>query len=431
MLPAPTSPAADVIPVGTLLGGLSVCPSTDQSGSPEPQQGEPACTIGAMGARPLSGLSLTKTTSWTTFDTAGQTIPYNYLVTNTGTTTLFSVAVSDNKVASVSCPDSSLAPNHSETCTGTYTVTQADVNTGSVTNAATASATDSDGNTATSSSTLTLRAANCNPPAIKSANSATADAGTTFSFTVTSCTTSVPIIKAVGLPPGLRLVNNHDGTATISGKPGIHDGGIYTATVTATVRYQPIATQSLVITVNNAPVFKSKAKDTVTTGTDFTYPITTDYGYPIPTITTSSELPGGVSLVAGSNPGTAALTGTPGPSAGGTYPITITANNGVGSPVNQSFTLAVYQPPAITSATTDTVAAGVVMTPFTVTDTGYPVPTLHATGLPNGLHLTDNHNLTGTISGTTKATAGTYPVTLTATSKSGTTTQSFSLIVTP
>ena len=43
---------------------------------------------------------------------------YNYLVTNTGTTTLTGIGVSDNLVPSVSCPDSTLAPGASETCTG-------------------------------------------------------------------------------------------------------------------------------------------------------------------------------------------------------------------------------------------------------------------------------------------------------------------------
>jgi hypothetical protein len=71
------------------------------------------------------------------------------------------------------------------------------------------------------------------------------------------------------------------------------------------------------------------------------------------------------------------------------------------------------------------------MTPFTVTDTGYPMPRLKASGLPHGIALTDNHNGTGTIAGTTKVVAGTYTVTITASSKAGVTTQSFGLTVTP
>ena len=60
-------------------------------------------------------------------------------------------------------------------------------------------------------------ATNCNPPAITSADSATAIAGTPFNFVVTTCSTSVPIIKGSGLPKGLSLVNKGNGTATISG----------------------------------------------------------------------------------------------------------------------------------------------------------------------------------------------------------------------
>ena len=113
---------------------------------------------------------------------------------------------------------------------------------------------------------------NCNPPAITSADSATATAGTPFNLVVTTCSTSAPVIKGSGLPKGLSLVNNHNGTATISGTPGAHDSGSYTATITASVKYQPVATQTLLVTVDNAPVFKSKAKDLVHTGTSFQLP---------------------------------------------------------------------------------------------------------------------------------------------------------------
>ncbi len=101
---------------------------------------------------PPPALSLVKSTTSTGYGAAGDTISYSYLVTNTGTTTESNIAVTDNLVATVSCPDPTLAPGASETCTGTYTVTQADVDTGSVTNTATASGTNGEGTTVTSAS---------------------------------------------------------------------------------------------------------------------------------------------------------------------------------------------------------------------------------------------------------------------------------------
>jgi hypothetical protein len=284
------------------------------------------------------------------------------------------------------------------------------------------------GGTATDPGAFTYLASNCDPPAFTSGNSATAVAGTAFSFSVTVCSTAVPAIKASHLPAGLHLVNNGNGTATIEGTPGLRDSGPDIATITATVKYQTRATQTFTLTVDNAPVFKSKAKDTVRTGTMFAYPVTTEYGYPVPTITTTSTLPGGVSLLDLGN-GRATLGGTPDATAGGVYVITIAATNIVAT-VTQTFTLTVYQAPLFTSAASDTIAAGSAMAPFTVTDTSYPLPKLTASGLPTGVKLTDNKNLTGTIAGTPKATAaGTYTVTLRASGKSGSTTQTFTLTV--
>ena len=176
-------------------------------------------TVAANAA--TSSISLTKSTTSTGYGAAGQTIPYSYLVTNTGTTTLTDVGVSDDLVPTVSCTSGTLAPGIAETCTGTYTVTQGDVTAGSVTNVATASGTNPQSLVVTSSpSSVTVAAtANCNPPTITSAPSATAVVGSPFHFTVTTCSTAVPRIRASNLPQGLRLTDNHDGTATISGTP--------------------------------------------------------------------------------------------------------------------------------------------------------------------------------------------------------------------
>ena len=50
MLPATTSPAADVIPDPTTLRGTAVCPGTDQRGVARPGHGETRCTTGAVEA---------------------------------------------------------------------------------------------------------------------------------------------------------------------------------------------------------------------------------------------------------------------------------------------------------------------------------------------------------------------------------------------
>lgn len=286
------------------------------------------------------------------------------------------------------------------------------------------------GGTGSDPGAFTYLAAICNPPAITSPDQTTASAGQPFSFTITTCTTAVPTIKGDALPRGLMIHDNRNGTATISGTPSAKDAGLYTATISAIVKRQATASQHLVIAVDNSGAFSSKAKDLVHTGTAFSYLVTTRYGYPTPAITTTSALPGGVTFTDDRN-GTAILSGTPAANAGGTYLITITSTNG-GSPVTHSFVLTVYQAGVITSPASDAITAGVSMAPFGVTATGYPTPTLKAAGLPYGVHLVDNHNGTGTIAGTTRATAaGTYKASIIATSKAGSMTQPFTLTVDP
>jgi outer membrane autotransporter protein len=82
--------------------------------------------------------TLTKTANPTTYSAVGQVITYTYVVTNTrGDGTLNSLT--DDKIASVSCPTTSIPENTSLTCTGTYAITAADLTAGSVTNTAVAS----------------------------------------------------------------------------------------------------------------------------------------------------------------------------------------------------------------------------------------------------------------------------------------------------
>jgi uncharacterized repeat protein (TIGR01451 family) len=77
-----------------------------------------ASSVTVNATQATSSLSLTKSTASTGYGRAGDTIGYSYLVTNTGTTTESDVGVNDDLVASVSCPNPTLAPGASETCTG-------------------------------------------------------------------------------------------------------------------------------------------------------------------------------------------------------------------------------------------------------------------------------------------------------------------------
>jgi hypothetical protein len=84
-------------------------------------------------------LTLEKTSTTTLITAAGQVVPYSYLITNTGNVTLTGITLSDNKLGTVTCPFTTLAPGAFMTCTGNYTVTAADITAGgNLTNIATA-----------------------------------------------------------------------------------------------------------------------------------------------------------------------------------------------------------------------------------------------------------------------------------------------------
>jgi len=89
--------------------------------------------------------------------------------------------------------------------------------------------------------------------AITSAGAVTATDGTPFSFTVTTIGTPTPVLSESGaLPKGLTFVNDHNGTATISGTPTSRTGGVHHLTLTAQFGTGPgkyVVTQPLTLTV--------------------------------------------------------------------------------------------------------------------------------------------------------------------------------------
>ncbi|MGC3994264.1 MAG: GEVED domain-containing protein [Propionicimonas sp.] len=137
----------------------TVANTATATGTPPTGLTAPTATSSATAAITAAPkLMLVKTAGTPTGQVAGATIPYSFLVTNTGNVTLHGVAITDALVASVSCPATTLAPGASTTCTGSHTITQAEVNAGTVTNNATASGTPPTGAavTATGTTTTTL-----------------------------------------------------------------------------------------------------------------------------------------------------------------------------------------------------------------------------------------------------------------------------------
>jgi len=92
--------------------------------------------------------------------------------------------------------------------------------------------------------------------------------------------------------------------------------------------------------LGNAPaVITSANSATFTVSTPGTFTVTTT-GVPTPSLTETGALPNGVTFTDNGN-GTATIGGTPAAGTAGSYVITITASNGVGSPASRSFTLRV------------------------------------------------------------------------------------------
>ena len=84
---------------------------------------------------------MTKTAGQTSFDAVGDVLTYEYAVENTGNVFVSAIAVTDDKIASVTCDvaatgnnDANLDPGETVICTASYTVTQADIDAGEVTN---------------------------------------------------------------------------------------------------------------------------------------------------------------------------------------------------------------------------------------------------------------------------------------------------------
>src|SRR6266487_905599 len=155
------------------------------------------------------------------------------------------------------------------------------------------------------------------------------------------------------------------------------------------------------------PKITSATTASGTVGVAFSYQITADQAIP-PGGWGATGLPAGLTV----NTNTGLISGTP--TAAGTYSVTISATNANGTGT-ATLTLTINAPPpVITSPGTATGTVGVAFS-YQITATNNPT-SFNATGLPGGLTV---NTTTGLISGT-PTTAGTYPVTISASNSGGT-----------
>ncbi|MGD9958025.1 Ig-like domain-containing protein [Nocardioides sp.] len=166
---------------------------------------------------------------------AGDTVPFTFKVTNTGTVPLTGLTIADPEVTAYSCPTTSLAPGASTTCTATYTLTAADVAAGQAVNTATASAVPFGGTTITSApDTETVPV-----PQPPTANPDTATTAQNVNVTLSPWLNDVDAPGNSALQPtSIRLVDPSTGSTTTS--VTIAGQGTYTVNASGTVTFDPL-----------------------------------------------------------------------------------------------------------------------------------------------------------------------------------------------
>jgi large repetitive protein len=188
--------------------------------------------------------------------------------------------------------------------------------------------------TANQNFTLTINEA----PGVTSATGVSFAVGSNGTFTVTTSGFPHPAISKAGkLPAGVTFVDNHDGTATLSGTPAAGKGGSYPLTITAKSS-RGTATQSFSFVVTQVPTFKNVSVVSFNIGVFKSFTISTA-GYPVPALSQAGALPSGLTFVDNGN-GTATLSGTAAVGTGGAYSVVNTATSTSGT-ANQNFTILV------------------------------------------------------------------------------------------
>ncbi|WP_408951598.1 OmpA family protein [Lysobacter sp. Hz 25] len=250
------------------LDAGSVTNIATATGTPTQGTLTPATDTVTVNAIATPALTLDKTVvSGNPYAAVGDVVGYQYVVTNTGNVTISALTVTDDKIATVTCPLTTLAPQASTTCTGSYTITQADLDAGSVTNNASATGTPASGTLtpATDSATVTVLASVSYGKTVSTAGPVAVGDAITFTLSVTvayaATTHAVTLVDTLG--PGLDFVAvNSAGVFTCNdANPLVCTLPAGTAPGTYTVSYTATVNTSATGTVTNTVVGTSDPND--------------------------------------------------------------------------------------------------------------------------------------------------------------------------
>ncbi|MFI6283239.1 hypothetical protein ACIBCM_00550 [Streptomyces sp. NPDC051018] len=320
---------------------------------------------------PAGSPTVVKSADASTF-AIGQTINYTYVVTNTATTPLTNLVVTDSGpgAPTVTCPMTTLAPGDFTTCTASYTATAADAVTGTITNSAVATGTVN-GQTVTGTSNeivIPLRSLTVTKSAEQPDFSA-AGQEIDYTFTVTN-NGRVPLtnISVADVGPGTPTVNCPVGPVA----PGDSVDCTATYTTTATDVTNGNITDSASAT-GIAPDGEAANDTSNTVIIPFVPPVNVD--------------------LAADKTGPA----TVGPGDTVTYTITIT-NNGPGDSTGYTVTDAI--PAGLTGASTSTPGCGIGSGTLTCTATSLAAGasttiTLTGTAAPGATSIVNTVTVTG------------------------------------
>lgn len=174
-----------------------------------------------------SSMEVTKTPSGNTAN-VGETVTYSYTVRNTGTVTINSLSITDDKLGAVTLNQTSLAPGQTAIGTATHTVVEADLP-GPLTNNVTATGTDILGDEVTEQAEATVQLTyTADLTVTKTPSSDTASIGETVTYQYVLENTGNVTIS------GLTLVDDKLGTITLS-TDSLAPGEAATGTATHTI----------------------------------------------------------------------------------------------------------------------------------------------------------------------------------------------------